>query len=165
MKEDYGDIWDLAEDFEAIVITTNGFIKDNGEVVMGRGIAKEAKERYPNLPKHLGDWVKANGNVPGITNIVPNITVYDVWRPYYLLTFPVKPAYSFNGAPGWMVNADIELIRESAKLLVDLVDKNDIKTVILPRPGCGNGRLKWGAVKPVIEPILDDRFTVVTWHP
>ncbi len=33
--------------------------------------------------------------------------------------------------------------------------------VYLVRPGCGNGQLKWEDVKPLIAPILDDRFIVV----
>jgi hypothetical protein len=36
--------------------------------------------------------------------------------------------------------------------------------VLLPRPGCGNGHRTWDEVCPVIEPILDDRFTV-TYQP
>ena len=33
--------------------------------------------------------------------------------------------------------------------------------VYMARPGCGNGQLKWEDVKPLIAPILDDRFIVV----
>ena len=34
-------------------------------------------------------------------------------------------------------------------------------TYALVRPGCGNGQLQWGDVRPEIVDILDDRFTVV----
>ena len=34
---------------------------------------------------------------------------------------------------------------------------HDIDAIILPRPGCGNGKLKWCDVKKVIEPILIDK--------
>jgi hypothetical protein len=34
-------------------------------------------------------------------------------------------------------------------------------TVIMPRPGCGNGRLRWQDVSKVLSDILDDRFVVV----
>lgn len=30
--------------------------------------------------------------------------------------------------------------------------------------GCGNGELTWAQVKAVIEPILDDRFIVMTYE-
>lgn len=166
MKEAFGDIWELSQyNYDAIVITTNGFVKKNGEAVMGRGIALEARERYPSLPANLGKWITENGNIPGITYIEPNVSVFDVWRPYRLITFPVKPVFGPRGEPGWRAKADIDLIRESAHGVVKLVDAADLGSIIMPRPGCGNGGLKWEDVKPVIEPILDDRFTVVTWHP
>lgn len=31
MLEIYGNIWDLEENYDAIVITTNGFVKINGD--------------------------------------------------------------------------------------------------------------------------------------
>ena len=36
------------------------------------------------------------------------------------------------------------------------------QVVVLPRPGCGNGRLDWFLVERTIAPWLDDRFVVVT---
>ena len=33
----------------------NGVVKKDGCAVMGGGIALEAKERFPNLPKRLGE--------------------------------------------------------------------------------------------------------------
>jgi len=37
-----------------------------------------------------------------------------------------------------------------------------MKKVYLPRPGCGYGYLDWEIVKKELEPILDDRFIVIT---
>lgn len=160
MKEDYGDIWYLAEEYDAVVITTNGYVRKDGKAVMGRGIAKEATEKYPNIDRWLGYNLKKYGN-----------RVFLLPRPWEqngtlpLFTFPVKPEYGPNGEMGWKAKADIELIAKSAHELVGMINGYHFHNIILPRPGCGNGGLKWEDVKPVIEPILDDRFTVVTWHP
>lgn len=47
---------------DAACITTNGFIKANGEAVMGRGCALEAAQAFPNVPKLLGALITSKGN-------------------------------------------------------------------------------------------------------
>lgn len=163
MKEDYGDIWDFQLRYDAIAITTNGFVKKNGEAVMGRGVALEAAKKYPEFPKHLGQILKEFGN-----NVWP--FSFDQWNGEeayedIIFSFPVKPEYGPRGEPGWRSKADIGLIKRSAEQLVQYMDEIHFARIVIPRPGCGNGGLKWEDVKPVIQPILDDRFTVVTWHP
>jgi len=164
MIEGYGDLWAAAkeENADAIVITTNGFVKKNGEAVMGRGIALEAKNAYPDLPKSLGSMINKHGNK------VFGFYFGSIW----LFTVPVKPTVGPNGEPGWRAKAQIPLIEDSIKQLVgaepyyglmrNISDSMNtlIEKIYMPRPGCGNGGLKWEVVKPIIEPYLDDRFTV-----
>lgn len=156
MVEVKGNLWDYPADVR--VITTNGFVKNNGELVMGRGCAREAVQRYPFLPKLLGEKVKAGGN-----------HVYFCGSPLnWMFSFPVKHH--------WYQEADLALIRRSAAEL--LLAVNDLQEeiaekgrsrchdpllrVVMPRPGCGNGRLKWADVKPLLAH-LDDRFKVITY--
>lgn len=130
---------------EVRVITTNGTIKKNGCAVMGRGCALEALEMFPGINKVLGDLIRKNGNIVQILMETPQIIV----------AFPVKH--------NWWEEADIDLIRLSSQQLVELADKTGWKNVVLPRPGCGNGGLFWHTgVHPIIGPIFDDRFTIVT---
>src|SRR5258708_33340540 len=98
MKEIKGELWDYHEDFHSVIcITTNGFVKKNGEAVMGKGCAAEAKTRYPELPKILGTHIRENGNIP-------------LYLPVHLiLTFPVKH--------NWWEEADLELIKDSVRSL------------------------------------------------
>ena len=65
--------------------------------------------------------------------------------------------------PGWACVASIRLIKRSAQQLVELANTQGWNNVILPRPGCGAGELKWSRVKLDLETILDDRFTCITY--
>lgn len=144
MKEAYGDLWNYDGD-AVIVITTNGAVKRNGECVMGRGCALEAKNRYPGLPAALGKAIKERGNIP---------FYFPTQR---IMTLPVKHI--------WNQPADPELIRRSLMAMVEKVDKLGLEKVVMPRPGCGNGQLSWDDIRPMCEEILDDRFTVITFPP
>lgn len=73
----------------------------------------------------------------------------------FVCSFPVKH--------NWFENADLRLINKSAKLLIEMADKMKWSTVVIPRPGCGNGNLDYDAhVKPLLESLFDDRFIIVT---
>lgn len=157
MKEATGDIWKWIEDtsVDAICITTNGTIKKCGDGVMGAGIAKQAAERFPELPKILGDHIKTLGNHVNVLQYIANKTDNECRCPgyTYLVAFPVKH--------NWYENADLTLIATSCKELSDMATRAGWDNVVLPRPGCGNGNLSWDAVKLILQNHLDDRFTIV----
>lgn len=131
-------IWDSTSQFKCI--TTNSVIKANGHLVMGRGIALEASIKYPKLSFELGHLVKHYGNNPFI--------MFN----YNIISFPTKN--------NWRDNSDINLIERSAKIISAFAKIYDIKSISLPRPGCGNGHLRWGDVAPILEKYFDDRFIV-----
>jgi len=64
--------------------------------------------------------------------------------------------------PGWACLADPHLIEDSARQLVYLTTKKGWHKVLLPRPGCGAGEIRWEDIGPILRPILDDRFTVIS---
>lgn len=151
MREDTGNLWTYPAD--AIVITTNGFVKNNGEAVMGRGCAREAAIKWPYFPRALGNAIKEQGNIVFSWGLQEVNEENEQTNLIELITMPVKHH--------WREKADIELIKESAKELVEIVDLWGFKTVVMPRPGCGNGQLLWEDVKPILEKILDDRFIAI----
>ena len=131
------------EKAHAICITTNGIVKNNGEAVMGAGIAKQANQRYMLAPR-LGQKLKLYGNH------CYDMGIYDGKA---IVTFPTKNH--------WKDNSSIELIEQSCRELVAMADKNAWTSVMLPPIGCGLGGLDFETqVRPVIENILDDRFTI-----
>lgn len=149
MVEITGNLWDQSG---IKVITTNGYVKSNGEAVMGRGCAYEAAVKYPHFPKLLGRTIRELGNEVRRFRLKYEDTRSD---DYVIYSFPVKH--------NWYELADIKLIEKSAFQLRNCVDVEAIKTITLPRPGCGNGGLRWSVVKAVLDPIFDDRFKVITF--
>ena len=152
MLEATGDLWILAKG-SPLCITTNGDINSRGRAVMGRGIALEAAQRFPELPRELAKLIAMYGNhvhplfwhpISGLVNL------------YFLISFPVKDDWREAADPKLILRSAIELVKLADRMLLDFLK------IYLPRPGCSNGHLKWEDVKPIIEPLLDDRFVVVT---
>ena len=153
MREVYGDAWEMVEDsrtkYNTICILTNGNLDRNGDNVMGRGIARQAKQKHPELPRMIGQHLRLIGNSPLA------ISGRGIGARYNIVTFPTKHS--------WKDDSDIELIKESAVTLNALAEENNLE-VLLPRPGCGNGGLKWSEVRQVLEEVLGERVTVVSFR-
>ncbi len=135
-----GNLWDF-HPANPVCITTNGVIKKNGELVMGAGIALQAKMRFPILPYTLALLVRDFGNI--VFHLIDE----------NLFSFPTKN--------NWRDKSDIDLIAKSAQRLVRETNDLRFQRVYLPKPGCANGQLSWPVVDKVISEILDDRFVVV----
>jgi len=171
MLEAIGNMLDV--DCDAIVVTTNGYVKTNGECVMGKGIAKQIANLLPDLPLRLGNAIKHGGNIvfPFRYNNMDEIIV----------TFPVKPRMILSTgdnivkhsqhiypagvmAAGFAAVAQLDIIEKSLQQLVELANENNWYHVVCPRFGCGAGELDWETiVKPLAQQYLDDRFTVYTF--
>lgn len=153
-------LWRFHNIGDWICITTNGFVKKNGEAVMGAGCALEAKRKYPLMPFRLGQYIKAHGNNAHIIYLPREIDSPDVLLTR-IITFPVKN--------NWYEKADLEIIKRSAQQVKGIWDNicynNNTgipSKLYIPRPGCGNGKLDWADVKPILEPIFDDRFVIIS---
>lgn len=145
MIEVYGNIWDYSAD--VICITTNGYVKGNGAAVMGRGVALQAKQRYSGIEFEIGRLVKEAGNhVWLVSSNGPAI-----------ITFPVKHK--------WNEMADMGLIAKSTYQLMDLIKSMNKLLFVLPRPGCGNGQLSWGDVKPIVSALPDNVHVITNEQP
>jgi hypothetical protein len=141
-----GDLWELARG-GVLAVTTNGCVDGRGEAVMGRGVALQAKRRFPGVAAKLGKYIQQYGN-----------RCFDLGQfgEYRLVSFPTKDR--------WDRPADLGLIARSALQIVEMADKSGWPAVYMPRPGCGNGRLRWDQVRPILEPVLDGRFVVVSYR-
>lgn len=148
MIEIKGNMWDYHDKGIPVCVLTNATMTKKGEIVMGKGCALEAKQRFPNLPKELADRLTANGKLSKI-----NVLMW--FKEYNLFTFPT--------VHNWFdKKADLKLIGKSARDLDGMMDLLGLEKVVLPRPGCGLGNLTWEEVKPVLENWLDDRVLVIS---
>ena len=80
MKVIQGNIWQFSA-ISVIGIPTNGYIKRDFSGVMGRGIALQAKDRYPQIEVNLGRHIIENGHVVG----------WILQYPLQIISLPVKP--------------------------------------------------------------------------
>lgn len=141
MLEVVGDIWEYFDRGIPIAITTNGSLTRDGRAVIGRGVARQASFRFPDLAVHLGRLLAEKGN-----------HVFDL--PLGIVTFPVEET-------AWS-QPDLRIIDRSARELRTLLDLAGWEQIVIPRPGCGGGGLLWRDVKPLLELSFDSRFTVIS---
>jgi len=145
MLEEFGDFWTIQGD--ARCITTNGALRSNGDAIMGKGIALQAKQRYPRIEYTLGRLIQKYGN-------------HVFYLGNGLISFPTKHHWRDN-------KSDIELIKRSAVELVSLfkgdvpIDNKSNRRILLTRPGCGSGNLNWTDVRPVLQTILNSNEFIV----
>ncbi len=132
---EFGDMWSAWDDADLFLITTNATIKNNGALVMGRGIAKEARDRFPGLDFALGRAVLERGSH------------------YYLLISPSWPAKKlglFQVKCDFARPADMKLIQLSATALHKWCAVHPFAQVHLNYPGIGNGHLLIDQVAPLL---------------
>ena len=168
MKEIKADLFEtIYEDgVDAICITTNGMYLTDGRAAMGGGCAGVCAKRWPETAIRLGTCLKNfSTNVPFV------IGALDEEGNYIEPKLPMIKArqfktliFSFPTIDNLMDGAKLNLIEKSAKELKILVDRFELKGIVCPRPGVGIGGLNWADVKTVIEPYMDDRFTIVSFE-
>ena len=149
MIEITGDLW--IEEADWLCITTNGVVKRDGSGVMGAGCALEATELMPGIQFELGEAIRTYGN-----NVcwLRERKVFQGTQD--IIAFPVKHV--------WWSKANLKLIRRSCKELYTVWKETCLEreleglepiSVLLPRPGCGNGGRDWKTeVKPILEELL-----------
>lgn len=143
MKTIVGDLWSFAGYFpyRMICVPTNGIIQLNGCLVMGAGVALQALDKFNDIDKILGKWVRKHGNIPCVDTINS------------LISFPTKNDYRDK--------SDLKLICRSAVQIQWAASYLGIHNVYLPLVGCGLGGLEPSVVAAQLQRLLDDRFTMV----
>lgn len=151
MIELSGDAWAYHRKGYWIAVLTNTTLDGRGNLVMGGGIAREAAERFPTLPRKLGIHIKSWGPTAGVCML----------HEEGVINFPTKHDVSKPST--------IEIVKKSMEELVWCCQKTALfqlrEKIVMPRPGCGLGGLNWKDVKPILEPyfkeIGEDKIAVI----
>jgi O-acetyl-ADP-ribose deacetylase (regulator of RNase III) len=113
--------------------------------VLGKGIALQFKNNFPENTKAYLQAVKDGSLQLGTVQVVPVNTIGPV---QYIINFPTKGHWRYPSRLEWIKNGLADL---RAKII-----QNHIQSIALPPLGCGNGGLNWQEVKPLIEAALAD---------
>jgi O-acetyl-ADP-ribose deacetylase (regulator of RNase III) len=107
--------------------------------VMGKGIALEFKNRYPDMfvaYKTLCDEHKLD------------VGKLHLWRAkdHWVLNFPTKTT--------WRQPSKLDYIKSGLEVFCKSYKNMGITSVSFPPLGCGNGNLDWNEVRPIMEEYL-----------
>jgi len=130
-----GDIFN--SDAEAIVNTVNCV------GVMGRGIALQFKNAYPDNFKAYESACKKGEIQIGKMFVFP---LEKMVNPKYIINFPTKEH--------WRSSSRIEFIKSGLSDLHRVIHEYNIRSICIPPLGCGLGGLNWHDVRSVIETSL-----------
>ena len=116
--------------------------------VMGKGLALQFKDKFPENFAHYRDACNSDG---------VSVGKMFVWRDHnppnkYVINFPTKRH--------WRDNSQYIFISMGLVDLVRVVRDLDIKSIVIPQLGCGLGGLDWQIVKPLIVDAFKDMESV-----
>ena len=135
----------LAARTEALVNTVNTV------GVMGKGIALQFKEKFPeNYRAYIAACKRDEVQIGKM--FVTEVNRMDGLR--YIINFPTKKH--------WRFPSRIEYIRAGLLDLQKVITEKNIQSIALPPLGCGNGGLDWSEVKPLIQNLLGDLPVAIT---
>lgn len=127
----------LDESAEALVNTVNTV------GVMGRGVALQFKQRFPENFKAYEKACARKEVVPGRMFVFETGDLF----PRIIINFPTKRH--------WRYHSRMEDIDAGLEDLVRVLRERGVTSVAVPPLGCGLGGLDWNEVRPKIEAALD----------
>jgi len=150
MIEESGNMWSIFKETNFFIFTGNSYLKTNGALVMGRGLALEVRTRIPGIDLKLGKLI--HEHIDPDTKKYGFLTNHILEAKKMIGIFQVKTHYQFD--------ASLDLIKYSAEMLLAFALLLPDKRFDMNFPGIGYGRLKRQDVLKVIKPILPDNIRV-----
>lgn len=113
--------------------------------VMGAGLARQFRDRYPSMFSHYRDACRRGILIPGRLHIYDRETFNP---PFYIINSPTKK--------DWRDPSKLEYIESGLIALVGVLRSMGINSVSVPKLGCGLGGLNWVDVNSLIKKYLND---------
>lgn len=124
----------IADDEAEVLINTVNCVG-----VMGKGVAKLFKEKFPAMYRKYKELCNDNQIKIGKMSVFI-FTRND--KTQHIVNFPTKVH--------WRNPSTLEMVELGLKDLSELLVKIKPQTMAMPMPGCGNGGLNWEDVKPLV---------------
>lgn len=138
-----GNMWSVFNHTNVFMITTNPMKRKDGAVVMGRGIALEAKTKFPSLPFDFGNE---------LSNLHPEIDQAYVGQ---IGVYDNTPVWFFMVKDHWTKPASLDIIKSSVFYLKHGFEWGNTR-IDLNFPGIGNGNLPRDLVLPLLTDLPDN---------
>jgi hypothetical protein len=168
MKCSHGDIWEFYNrGFYAVIPVNIGWKQSTMTSrylnVMGRGLALQAKGRFPACQEWLGNEYFKTFALKKEMGDLAWLRVFPGGR---LIFFPTKPLDKAAPWRSWRTKADAAMIGKHLDQLPALITREKIDRVAIPMVGAGLGMLEPKMIKDLIFEKLgrDHRFTLVIPH-
>lgn len=120
--------------------------------VMGRGLALQFKNKYPDNFLAYQQACKLGQVKIGKMFVVDT---HQLMPPKYIINFPTKNH--------WRENSKIDYIEDGLKDLIDIIKQYQIRSIAIPPLGAGLGGLEWNLVKQKIEHYIKDLTHIDIW--
>lgn len=149
-------LWRMYDRGHPIAIATNYGWKKDLTNVMGAGIAKQAKERFPKLPREYGQYCYDHHLKHPRAYCIPST----YFAQYNLFLCASKKLDPYAPNQSWRASASISQIWTSCVSLQEIASAVTDSSIFIPRLGCANGGLDWNVVRTIMEPVLSNQFVV-----
>ena len=141
----------LSADVEALVNTVNTV------GVMGKGLALQFRRRFPaNFDVYAAACARRDIKIGRMLVVetrvfaasdpdlfAKSLTTAPPARLRYIINFPTKQH--------WRDPSRLEYLRVGLIALIEEIRARSIRSIAIPPLGCGNGRLAWSDVEPLIK--------------
>lgn len=137
-----GDMWSVFGQTDLFCITTNSYVRQDGQLTMGRGIALVAKQRIPHMAAAIGREIRRTCGARGIYGLLVYAT-------------PEQNIGLFQVKRHFKDKAELAIMRYSIQRLGVFVANTSAQRVDLNFPGIGWGGLQQEDVFPLLTYLPD----------